>query len=659
VNGQIWFTGGQGVFYTPTLPAADFNWTSNVLGIETLIALSGLAVHSAYHPVFGAQDEAGCQINVLTNATSPPSSCIPLAASKPLSYFHNLYVPPADPSFMVGKANYNFGKPEFSGYSTDGFDRSYLPFNTWNTTVSTGPGSPFTKVAGAIKVTVSDTTGLTTWTPGKTGSNNSIICTYATSVVRNPTQAEFALNAINFSCFTITVNDSTHVTLNHSTYGNLGNPLSPSYVLFAPSTTLFSDWRGSFHITNVVDDGTGKIKVTVADSQSNEISALDPVCITGVTMFGATSVNGCWIVASSSSGNLVLQDSTFAGGDSLVTAGTLTTWNLPGGSIAAATKSNIAIASADDGRLQCSLDGGQMWTPNQPVPFTQTTVTGGPFAAGSTAINIASTSGFGNGTKFTLYLDDGSSILLTQSGVATGSTINFSPTLPVGTSTSAGNAIYQSSGYGFAAYGNLQLLAADYVAANTFYAVNTRTGLYRWTNCGMPTLINANTGSWLTNASINSQVKTVPGESGHLFFSVGAVGSNGDPHPVSSGLWRSCSATAGATTMERVNGFFEVRNFGFGLAKPGSSYPSEWVSGWYDPGNVRAKAVFGTWKSTDDPNHGATGACNVAANAQTWTNIGGFPTGWNYMFNSLSGDPYVYGMVYGGTVAGWYYGYFP
>ena len=85
-----------------------FNWTSNVLGIETLIALSGLAVHSAYHPVFGAQDEAGCQINVLTNATSPPSSCIPLAASKPLSYFHNLYVPPADPSFMVGKANYNF-----------------------------------------------------------------------------------------------------------------------------------------------------------------------------------------------------------------------------------------------------------------------------------------------------------------------------------------------------------------------------------------------------------------------------------------------------------------------------------------------------------------------------------------------------------------------
>ena len=51
------------------------------------------------------------------------------------------------------------------------------------------------------------------------------------------------------------------------------------------------------------------------------------------------------------------------------------------------------------------------------------------------------------------------------------------------------------------------MLAADHVAANTFYAVNPRTGLYRWTNCGSTTLINANTGSWLTNASINSQVK--------------------------------------------------------------------------------------------------------------------------------------------------------
>ena len=239
VNGQIWFTGGQGVWYTPMLPSAPFNWTSNVLGIETLIGLSGLAVHSAYHPVFGAPDEAGCQINVLTNATAPPSSCIPLAASKPLSYFHNLYVPPADPSFMVGKANFNFGKPEYSGYSTDGFNR-YCPFNTWNTSVSTGAGSPFTNVGGVIKVTVSDTTGLTTWAPGKIGSDNSILCTYATAVTRNPRRQEQALNANNFSCFTITVNDARHVTLNRSVFANLGNPLASSYVLFAPSTTLFT-----------------------------------------------------------------------------------------------------------------------------------------------------------------------------------------------------------------------------------------------------------------------------------------------------------------------------------------------------------------------------------------------------------------------------------
>ena len=292
----------------------------------------------------------------------------------------------------------------------------------------------------------------------------------------------------------------------------------------------------------------------------------------------------------------------------------------------------------------------------------QTTVINGPFTAGSTTIDLASTRGYSNGVQFTLYLDDGSPIYLTQSGAPSGSTITFTPAFPPGTSASAGNALYSNnigSGYGFASYGNLQQLAADHVAANTFYAVNINSGLYRWTNCDALSLINANTGGWLASATLNTQIKTVPGESGHLFFTVGHSGSSGDPSPTSTGLWRSCSGTGRTTTMERMYGFFEVRAFGFGMPKPGSSYPSEWVSGWYDPGNVRASAVFGTWKSTDDPNHGATSACDVSAGAQTWTNLGGYPTGWPYIFNSLSGDPYVYGMVYGGTVAGWYYGYFP
>lgn len=657
VNGQIWFTGGQGVWYTPTLPSAIFNWISIDEGIESLIGLSGLAIHAAYTPVFGAQDESGCQINILTQPT-PPSSCIPLAASKPLTYFHNLYVPPTNPDFMVGKANFNFNKPEYSGYSTDGFLNSYLPFNTWNATVLS---SSLSNASGAIKVAVSSTTGLTTWAPGKIGSDNSIICAYATEVFRNPIQTEQSLNAINFSCYTITVNDATHFTLNGSLFSGIGNPTSSSFVFFAPSTTLFDDWRGSYHITTIVDDGAGKIKATISNSQSNNISALDPICISGVTMTGATVVNGCWIVTSSSSGNLVLQGSTFVGGDSLVTAGTLVSWGLPGGSIAAATAQNIAIAPANNGRFKCSLDGGQTWTNNQPVPYQQTTVTGGPFTAGSTTINLASTSGYSSGGQFTLQLDDGSSIYLTQTGAPSGSTITFTIPLPAGVSVSAGNAVWSNaigSGYGFASFGNLQQLAADHVATNTFYAVNINSGLYRWTNCGTPTLINANVGSWLSQATLNTQIKTVPGEQGHLFTTVGHSGSAGDPSPVASGLWRSCSGTAGTTTMERVNGFFEVRAIGFGKAKPGSTYPTVWAYGWYDAGNVRANAVLGTWKSTNDPNHGATGACDVSA-TQTWTNHGAYPVGWPYIFNSLSGDPYIYGMVYGGTTAGWYYGYFP
>jgi hypothetical protein len=152
-------------------------------------------------------------------------------------------------------------------------------------------------------------------------------------------------------------------------------------------------------------------------------------------------------------------------------------------------------------------------------------------------------------------------------------------------------------------------------------------------------LLNANTGGWLTNATVNSQLKTVLGESGRLFFSIGAFRSNGDAQPVSTGLWCSCSAMSGTTTTDRVNGFFEVRAFGFGMPKPGSTYASEWVSGWYDAGNMHANAVFGTWKSTDDPNHGATGACNVSGGAQTWTNIRSLSSRVVLSFNRLSGDP--------------------
>jgi len=659
VNGQIWFTGGQGVWYTPTLPAANFNWISNVFDIETLINGSGIAIHAPYTPVFGAEDESGCQINVLTNATSPPSSCFPIAASKALTYYSNLYVPPADPTFMVGKGSANFGRPDFSGTSTDGFNQNFLPFNTWATTVTTSPVNPFTNVGGVIQVTVPDTSALTTWAPGNAGAANSLLCSYGTAVFRNPTLADTALNGGNYSCYTITVNDATHFTLNNSAFSQLGNPILPGYVFFAPATTAFTDWNGAFHVIAVADDGTGKVKVTIANSLSNEVGALAPVCVTGVTMASTTVVNGCWITASSSSGVIVLQDSTFVGGDSLVTAGTLRNWSQPAGSIAAATRNNIAVVGGDDGILQCSLDGGQTWTLNQPIPFTKTTVTGGPYTAGATSINLASTSGFSNGTQFHLMLDDGSVILLTQSGAAVGSTITFSPALPAGVSASSGNAIWTSSGYGFAAFGNLQMLAADYVQANTFYAVNINSGLYRWTNCGTPTLVDANTGTWLSLATLNMQVKTVPGETGHLFYSSGASGAAGDPHPANDGLWRWCGANTGTLAPQRMNGFFEVRAFGFGAPKPGSSYPTEWVSGWYDPGNVQANAVFSTWVSTDDPNHGATGSCNVASNAQTWRDIGGYPTGWNYTFQSISGDPYVYGMVYGGTVAGWYYGYFP
>ena len=97
-----------------------------------------------------------------------------------------------------------------------------------------------------------------------------------------------------------------------------------------------------------------------------------------------------------------------------------------------------------------------MWTPNQPVPFTQTTVTGGPFAAGSTAIGIASTGGSGMEPSSRSI-----STTVAQSSDSIGrghwGTINFYK--PLWGLASAGNAILRQR-LRFA-FGNLQLLAAD------------------------------------------------------------------------------------------------------------------------------------------------------------------------------------------------------
>ena len=92
-----------------------------------------------------------------------------------------------------------------------------------------------------------------------------------------------------------------------------------------------------------------------------------------------------------------------------------------------------------------------------------------------------------------------------------------------------------------------------------------------------------------------------------------------------------------------VPGFYEPISVGFGAAKPGSDHVAIYVVGWYSPTDRQSDAVYGIWRSTDDLNHGATGAC---AAGNSWTSLGDYPTGWQSFPMDIEGDPFAFGPVY-------------
>jgi hypothetical protein len=155
-------------------------------------------------------------------------------------------------------------------------------------------------------------------------------------------------------------------------------------------------------------------------------------------------------------------------------------------------------------------------------------------------------------------------------------------------------------------------------------------------------------------------IKTVPGQSGHLFFTAGPQGGGAAYHPATNQLWRSCN---GGTTMQAVAGFFEPVAIGHGAPAPTKSYPAIYVVGWYSATNTRSTAIYGIYRSIDDPNNGVGGVgsgttCTLGSN--TWTKIGDYPRGWMPGVGDITADPSIYGQVYVNLkIGGFAYGYYP
>jgi hypothetical protein len=149
------------------------------------------------------------------------------------------------------------------------------------------------------------------------------------------------------------------------------------------------------------------------------------------------------------------------------------------------------------------------------------------------------------------------------------------------------------------------------------------------------------------------QLKTVPGNAGHLFFTAGS--SNGttttsistikSSHPNSQQFYFSSN---GGATWNGLSNVKEVLTFAIGAAAPGSSYPTIYIAGWV---NVAGTYTYGWWKCTNfNP---------ASLGSETWTNIGTSLRGWIDLPQMAIADPNNYGLlIAGGQGSGYaFYGY--
>lgn len=623
---------GQGVYSAP-VPNAAFTYTQLVNGIEELVA-NNIIVPQGGLVYTGVEDEADLMLKPFTNQNAPATSVISpattLSGGGGLPSTFGMDYASSDPTFILHLVTpEGFGLFDLSGTSTAGDQSTFRPFNSWNTIVA--QGNLANNGSGLVRVTLPSTSALTTWANGS-GSIVTIYCTSGVTfgVFASPGQDNFP----------VTVVDTTHIDLQNSSYISLYSTGCAGGYLVYVSTAPLSSHNGNYNIVNLTNS-SGAILVTFHAGGSGILNG-EKVCLSGVT--GTTEANGCWVVTGLSGNTLVLFGSTFthayAGGGQMFGAAPY------GGYAAASTPSNFIVTYSNADYPYCTTDGGQTFTRLQapsPAPAYSTVLAaiGGTVTTGDvvnlTATAVGLNGGVGVTASYTVQMGDTTTLIATglRNAVNANATLSaagitaqtvFGATglglvpatnlFPVWTFSVTGagteTVTYSAYGTGWAVsyFDNDRPMAADRVTANTFYAYNFQGGgLYKITNCGTPVL--TNNGNNYTNNStygqftgINDRLRT-PNEAGQFFFTGGPESGNG---PTSHPLWHTCDQ---GTDMLHMPGTYGVQAFGFGAPAPGKSFQAIYAVMWFSADNVKANAVFGIYRSTDDLNHGVSGLCNV------------------------------------------------
>jgi hypothetical protein len=166
----------------------------------------------------------------------------------------------------------------------------------------------------------------------------------------------------------------------------------------------------------------------------------------------------------------------------------------------------------------------------------------------------------------------------------------------------------------FAFFLDRKILTADGVLPNTFYLLHTK-GVFKSGDGGI---------SWnsvypqeLGQYSVfNAKLKSVPGKSGHLFFTPGPLDGVDAPFKHS---------TDGGSSWTDVSDVTRVLSFGFGKPQTSGGYATVFIAG-------KVKGVYGIWRSGDE--------------GKTWTQISDYPMGIMDGIRAVEGDPETFGKVY-------------
>jgi Bacterial Ig domain len=149
-------------------------------------------------------------------------------------------------------------------------------------------------------------------------------------------------------------------------------------------------------------------------------------------------------------------------------------------------------------------------------------------------------------------------------------------------------------------YFNAKIVCADQVEGGVFYAFNLNGSIYKSANGGK-TWTRVYSGGFRGTGPL-SKLQSVPGHSGHLFFTGGQT--SGASHPQDVPLYRSIN---GGSVWSAVLNVKEVWTLGFGAPYQGGSYPTIYIYGY-------VRGTHGVWRSTDNCASWQQ-CCNWAANS--------------------------------------------